>query len=140
MTAMINYAACVRAHGVPTFPDPYIGSDGLPHFSPNAPDIPSSAVQACIRWGRQLPPSAGTDSVPAGDLPALLRFAACMRAHGLPQWPDPLANGDFPVGPGTPMGNLVQRFGKQYVAGQMRTCARYDPLPRGGIYVAPTGR
>jgi hypothetical protein len=139
MTIMLDYATCVRAHGVPAFPDPYIGSDGKPHFSPNAPDIPATAIQACDRWARQLPPSAGTDDVPAGDLPKLIRFAACMRTHGLPDWPDPLPNGDFPVGPGTPMGNLLQRFGKPYIAEKMQVCGRYDPLPRGGIYVAHTG-
>jgi hypothetical protein len=28
---------------------------------------------------------------------ALVRFARCMRAHGVPDWPDPNALGEFPM-------------------------------------------
>jgi hypothetical protein len=38
----------------------------------------------------------------ASDLPKLRQFAACMREHGLPDWPDPNADGTFPIA-GTPL-------------------------------------
>ena len=39
--------------------------------------------------------TAGTTTVRNGSLAGALAFARCMRAHGMPNWPDPAANGVF---------------------------------------------
>jgi hypothetical protein len=38
----------------------------------------------------------------AADLAKLREFAQCIREHGIPEWPDPKADGSFPV-VGTPL-------------------------------------
>jgi hypothetical protein len=39
LTLMRSYARCIRAHGVPNWPDPSIGSDGRPYFDVSAVGI-----------------------------------------------------------------------------------------------------
>lgn len=39
--------------------------------------------------------AAGTTTVQAGSIAGALAFARCMRAHGIPNWPDPAADGGF---------------------------------------------
>jgi hypothetical protein len=48
----------------------------------------------------------------------LRRFAQCMRAHGLSDWPDPKADGSF---------DLPQRLraGKQVFKTQLAACRQY---------------
>ena len=38
-------------------------------------------------------------STPADTQEALLAYAACMRGHGLPDWPDPTPSGTFKLPP-----------------------------------------
>ena len=82
-------AKCMRSHGVTDFPDP--GSPGGGRFvvGPGGPDAPSmrSAVQACRK---DAPPGlARSERIPASAKRAALRAAACMRSHGVPNFPDP---------------------------------------------------
>jgi hypothetical protein len=97
----VAYSACVRAHGVPNFPDPKISThgngvsvaigvtpaiSGNPHFK--------SAQQACSK----LLPGGGPGKGPNNQIsPAeqsqYLRAAACIRTHGVPNFPDPTFSG-----------------------------------------------
>lgn len=57
-----------------------------------------SALKACQE---DLPgggPKALSPSQLAGWLRAMDRFAGCMRKHGVPSFPDPSSQGDFPFG------------------------------------------
>jgi hypothetical protein len=84
----LSYAKCMRAHGAPNWPDP--NSQGqFVKTSANRADLhaPSSAGQAC----RHLLPNGGRITA-AGQkkITALaLQFAACMRSHGITNFPDP---------------------------------------------------
>ncbi|HEY6787182.1 MAG TPA: hypothetical protein VI365_07700 [Trebonia sp.] len=92
----LEYAACMRSHGVPNFPDPTVqngsvgfsitAGDGVDQNSPHY----QSARQACssLRGG-------GTASSGSGNLAKELKFAQCMRSHGVPGFPDPNKNGGF---------------------------------------------
>jgi hypothetical protein len=89
--------ACGRAHGMVGLPDPVLGSDGqviLPGM-PNPPR-PTPAVEAAcgqlINRAAALANSAANPQPTAADIRALTRFAHCMRAHGVPHWPDPDPN------------------------------------------------
>lgn len=85
------YADCMRAHGVPAFPDPKPGG-GIqlgPGVDPSAP-----AFQAARATCRKLLPAgmlgAGTTTHPSsGTLERFVRIAECMRRHGVPDFPDP---------------------------------------------------
>ena len=93
--AALSYAGCMRSHGVPDFPDP----DGNGNFN-----LPSSSVssqetaanQACnhlLNVGTQLN-AAQTQHT----LSQLVKYAQCMRAHGVPNFPDPqITNGGIGV-------------------------------------------
>ncbi len=86
----------MRAHGVPKFPDPTGGrllikagpGSGL---NPGSPAF-QSAQQACKSLapsGLAAPGSAATAQMQA----KALRFASCMRSHGVPSFPDPTFSG-----------------------------------------------
>ena len=95
----VAYSACMREHGVSNFPDPQIstsgnevkaamrvtpGITGNPHFR--------SAEQAC----RRLLPEGGPDSnrqISPQEQSQYLRAAACIRTHGIPNFPDPTFSG-----------------------------------------------
>jgi hypothetical protein len=100
MSGALAYANCMRSHGVPDFPDP--NSQGEfqlrpvrvenGHTTPIEDLIPSSpafqaAQRVCGSFG-----SAGRQVTPAQEKQAFgteLRAAACMRANGVPGYPDP---------------------------------------------------
>jgi hypothetical protein len=88
----VEFAQCMRSHGVIDFPDPQNG-----HFliSGNVQSSPNfhSAVQACQHF---LGPGGATNGGGNGGGPSssqLLQLAHCMQTHGVPQFPDPTANG-----------------------------------------------
>lgn len=88
----LAYAQCMRKHGVPTFPDPNAQGSFLP--GPPTPQI-KSANATC----QHLEPNGGVQTA-AEQKEALqigLKAAACMRAHGVPDFPDPNAQGDLRV-------------------------------------------
>lgn len=92
--------ACVRKHGMPDVPDPVVGSNGqisVPGYA-STTQLTPSARSACAGQIRLAVATSDTlPNVSAPDMQALLRWAACMRAHGLPRWPDPNAQGVFHV-------------------------------------------
>ena len=90
----IAHSECMRAHGVPGFPDP--DSQGIVHlsskdgFTPNSPRF-LAALKACAKlW------SGGPDTTThfRQDMTAALKFAACMRKHGITNFPDPVPFGN----------------------------------------------
>jgi len=69
-----------------------------PAWPQDAPDVPSSIQQACQSIASRLPPDVQNSPPPtARSMQALVRFARCMRSHGVPNWPDPNALGEFPL-------------------------------------------
>jgi hypothetical protein len=101
----IPYSQCMRAHGVPNFPDPGPNSPpGKPFggatlaqagVDPNTPQF-QAASTACAR----LQPAGPSPAQQQQILSLMLRFAVCMRAHGVPDFPDPstTANGGSSIG------------------------------------------
>jgi hypothetical protein len=89
-----KYAACIRAHGVPNFPDPnaegVITGSGTNGFDPGSPAF-RRAQQAC----RKLLPNGGQPSAQqiAKAQQSALAFSTCMRAHGVKDFPDPQISG-----------------------------------------------
>jgi hypothetical protein len=87
----LAFAKCMRAHGVEAFPDP--NSQGEIQIGATAGIDPGSrtyrsAEQAC----EKVLPDEGR---PSPELLAKMRlgalaFSACMRAHGVPDFPDPV--------------------------------------------------
>ncbi len=86
----LKLSRCMRAHGVPNFPDPSSnGSLQLNSSSgvdPNSPQF-RSAMQAC----QKVLPNGGKQSPQemAKARQQALAFSACMRKHGVKDFPDP---------------------------------------------------
>ena len=128
--ALRDLARCVRAHGMPSFPDPQIGSDGHPSFPDNAPRIPYPIQQTCRAVAAQIPADyTATTPVSTSDFQKLARLARCIRSHGVVDWPDPNPLGQFPIG------KRLQQGGKRLFYRALHACARLNPNPIGGINV-----
>lgn len=96
---LLEFAQCMRANGVPGFPDPTAQTDGSFGFerprdaSPEALDQALERCQAAAEAaGIPLAPGAAQD--PAAQ-DAVLEFARCMRQNGVAEFPDPSPRGDF---------------------------------------------
>ena len=89
---VLAFSRCVRAHGVPNFPDP--NSSGV---------LPKRQVAQLTAGNPQFPAAhrACEHLLPNGGQPTqaqvqqawndMRNFARCMRSHGVPNWPDPAA-------------------------------------------------
>jgi hypothetical protein len=96
----LAFSRCMRAHGVPDFPDP--NGQGVTQFGPNPgidPQSPSfrAAAQACRNKLRGKAPQLS----PARQAKArrqALAFSACMRRHGIRDFPDPTFGADGNAG------------------------------------------
>src|SRR5215472_2926655 len=99
VTVLRELARCIRGHGMPGWPDPVINPlTGGADFPPNAPRVPVSIQHACQSIANRLPPDAQATQPPSAvGMQGLLRFARCLRSHGIPNWPDPNALGEFPM-------------------------------------------
>ncbi len=87
---VLAFSRCVRAHGVPNFPDP--NSSGV---------LPKRQVAQLTAGNPQFPAAhrACEHLLPNGGQPTqaqvqqawndMRNFARCMRSHGVPNWPDP---------------------------------------------------
>lgn len=102
----LTYVRCLRAHGVPSFPDPSPGGR-LPNI-PSSIDTAAPAFQTAQRVCARLAPgaSASGSSLEADRL-RLLAVARCMREHGLPNFPDPTTTPPPSPPPGARTGNVI---------------------------------
>jgi hypothetical protein len=88
----LAYAKCMRSHGAPSWPDPNNQGQFFKTTANRAEfHAPASAYQACVH----LLPDHGqiTPAVQHRVTLLALRFAGCMRAHGIPNFPDPTGTG-----------------------------------------------
>jgi hypothetical protein len=91
----LKYSDCMRRNGVPSFPDPQqtdggasinIGKDS--GIDPESPQF-KAAENACA----SLRPG-GDDNANPLDPTKISAWTACIRAHGVPNFPDPTNNGN----------------------------------------------
>jgi hypothetical protein len=90
----LAFSACMRSHGVHTFPDP--DSNGaIPKVTPQQLGVSSSQFQAAqTACEHLLKPN---DAQVQLTLSGMLDFARCMRSHGVHDWPDPTTEDGQPV-------------------------------------------
>jgi hypothetical protein len=91
----LNYAQCMRANGVPSFPDPDANGrfGGIQRKLAGDPGF-QAAQQAC----RGVAPGGQHEFGSPAVVEQLRKFAQCMRNNGLTQFPDPDPSGGFPPG------------------------------------------
>lgn len=94
--SFLDFSVCMRAHGVANFPDPSAGG-GIHVTAGSGLDPQSPAFQRARQSCEHLLPGGGPPAqVPESVKQSALKEAECMRAHGLPNYPDPT----FPKGGG----------------------------------------
>jgi len=106
--AAYHYAACMRTHGVPNFPDPHVSVSGNGTSTQVAVMVggaginpKSPAVRTAGKDCNGILPGPGGQS--AAQLAAqqhtrevdMLSFAECMRGHGIANFPDPTSQGQL---------------------------------------------
>ena len=92
----VAFAQCMRAHGVPRFPDP--NSQGVfISTKSNASDFDGPNSASAQRACQHLLPNGGVLTPGQGQrfLSRALRFSVCMRSHGITQFPDPGPRGGY---------------------------------------------
>jgi hypothetical protein len=125
--------ACARKHGMAGVPDPVIGARGQVTIPGGTPTPTPAVASACAAQIQAVQGNASAlPNVSASDMQALLRWAACIREHGLPRWPDPNPQGVFHVR-SADAGTLVthERAEAQCRSLRAGTPAREDITPSG---------
>jgi hypothetical protein len=100
----LEFASCMRSHGVPNFPDP--PSNGQIRLqiqqtpdstSVNGVEVNGPAFRSAMTACKSYLPNGGTPSAAqtAKIKAEALAMARCMRSHGVPNFPDP----KFQAGP-----------------------------------------
>jgi hypothetical protein len=90
----LKYSECMRSSGVPNYPDPK-ASGGFVLQAGSGIDPSSPTFQAAEKKCSKLlpgggPPAPGTETHPSAQaLAQMVKAARCMRAHGVPDFPDP---------------------------------------------------
>jgi hypothetical protein len=87
----LKYSQCMRSHGVPDFPDPNASGGINVQAGPGGdlnPDNPTfqAAQKACEKYS---PEANLTPAQKAQQQAKLLKYAQCMRSHGVTNFPDP---------------------------------------------------
>ncbi|HKB40015.1 MAG TPA: hypothetical protein VKD72_26500 [Gemmataceae bacterium] len=123
-----EFVRCARANGMPNLPDLRLDSNGQVSAPPGTPQPPKSVERACRSIWERLPASAsGQRERPPADIQALLGYARCMREHGMADFPDPQADGRFPL-PASLRGGKTPSFLRANQA-----CRQLNPNPKGGL-------
>jgi hypothetical protein len=150
----VAYSHCIRAHGVPNYPDPP-GNGQVPKADAQELGVSSTQLQTAQRDCQHLYPAGGgalgaslrqceeTGNCPQAVVQPVLngmrRLARCLRSHGVPDWPDPTVDAQ-----GRPSFNLLHATGLDPSSPQvntaMRVCEREHVMPAGvGVPVAQPG-
>jgi hypothetical protein len=87
----VAYSTCMRSHGVSTFPDPDSnGGFQKPQVVGARANNPSRFDAATSSCGHLLPNGlGGAAQITHAEQVDYLKAAACMRRHGIPDFPDP---------------------------------------------------
>ncbi len=92
----LAYSRCMRSHGVANFPDPdsqgrILITSGVSNGKKTGVDVNSPQFKTAQKACQSLQPNGGRPSAAqqASAQQAMLKFAQCMRAHGVPSFPDP---------------------------------------------------
>jgi hypothetical protein len=93
--SVLAYALCMRSHGVPNFPEPNGSGTIQIQQGQSLPDFNSPKVQTAAQTCRSLNPAgaASSSAQQAQQLAAELKYAQCMRSHGISNFPDPSGQG-----------------------------------------------
>lgn len=93
--SMVKFAQCMRQHGV-KMPDPKVNGGGVAIGIPAGTDksVVDKAQAACKKY---LPNGGEPPKMDPKVTEQLRQLAKCMRANGVPKFPDPAPNGGIQI-------------------------------------------
>jgi hypothetical protein len=136
----VAFAGCMRSHRVPNWPDPTSGGVfdksklGLQQLGASSSQV-EAAQRACnhlLRNGGNGPNAAQRQQVKAQGL----EFSRCVRAHGVPNFPDPAGDGRIPdpatvgIDQGSPRFEAANRACGTYRPPYMPSNSAFDAYAR----------
>jgi hypothetical protein len=127
-TARLNLARCYRAQGI-NVPDPTPGAGhaaggGIQQILSRYPQAKVQAArQACRQYLAQANPEVNASpGAQAQFNRVFVKFAKCMRANGVPNFPDRIQDAEGTIDPGSPA-----------VQSALQTCQRYAAAIQQGM-------
>jgi hypothetical protein len=131
-----DVAQCLRTHGHPGVKDPVINEQGDPDFGAQGADVKRAVMQlsatTCRAQIAALPAAEHRRPPTTAELHQMVLFSRCMREHGLPDWPDPRADGTFPLN------QRLMRLDKRGTRTQMQACLPLMGSRSKGIAISPS--
>jgi hypothetical protein len=134
MAQAVKWAACMRSHGLPGFPDPTavpgggVHFDVLPAMATSAAD--ATASQSCEKLQPAPTPPSAAQLAPL--VKHLLILATCMRQHDVRNFPDPTSDGAFHLS------GLGITKNSPAVIAALKTCLPKAGLPSGAASALAT--
>ena len=135
----LAFIDCMRTHGEPNMPEPVISGNSAQHRDRpelrGGPEL--AAVHRCDQ-GMQAPVAErrrpqGEQTITPADQADYLKAAACMRSHGIPDFPDPtFQDNSVTFNTRTP----IDTNSSQYKSA-LATCQKL--IPAGLPYSSPSG-
>jgi hypothetical protein len=124
-SAALQFADCMRTHGMTNFPDPDSSgtytADGI--ANDGRVDTSSPAWTRAIAACKSLEPAGFTGTRRSTDQQALaIKFAQCIREHGVPDFPDPEPDGPLVDTNRIPSSN--SKAGMDAINAGMKTCGQ----------------
>jgi hypothetical protein len=96
----VAWIQCVRSHGIPDFPGPDSSGQILKVTSGQQVGVSDSVFQAAQSACEDLWPYRQAPALTAQEQRDYLKAAACLRSHGITNFPDPTFSGgvvNFPI-------------------------------------------
>lgn len=115
----LAYAKCMRSHGVPSFPDPVQGPNGQVSLGGLGIKWPQ-ATAARLACKSLAPAGTADQAVSATQQRAFLIWAACIRANGVPDFPDATFSSGGPQFP-----NVTRDMNVSALQAAESTCEHY---------------
>jgi hypothetical protein len=137
----LAFSQCMRSHGVPNFPDP--NAQGDLTIGPSSGLDPGSAkFQAAQSACQKTLPNGGqpTPQQLAKARRGALAFSACMRSHGIPDFPDPsFSNGGIGIRIHMSAGSDLNPQSPTFQSAQ-RVCQGHLPFKGAGARTSAGGK
>ena len=132
-------AGCMRAHGVPNWPDPdSSGGFDKAKLTPRRLGASDAAIEAARAACQHLLANGGRPPSQAQleqERAQALQFSRCIRAHGVPSFPDPVGTGRMRIPDPASVG--IDQGSPKFEAANS-ACATYRPpyMPSNAAYNA----
>ncbi|MBO8192008.1 hypothetical protein ITI46_10035 [Streptomyces oryzae] len=125
----LKFAQCMRDNGLPDFKDPKPGEGMGAGIEPQSEEF-KKAEKVCKKY-MPAPPAeeGGAGSGDVWSAKDKLKYAKCMREHGIPSFPDPDESGGFKldVDPNTPQFHKAEDACEKYQPESLRNMEPNKP-------------